>query len=109
MYWSDNMADAAASILVLCLLGHPSSVWRMRCSHQEERSGVTDHTIPVFVTPGEGKPGTTFRKEEEQKLWADSPRKGGKKRERKEKNQGKIVSKLNVFHYFQCGVCRAPR
>lgn len=39
----------------------------------------------------------------EQKQWADS---NGKK---KKINRGKIVSKLNVFPYFQCGVCSAPK
>lgn len=33
---------------------------------------------------------------------------GGLTKEKKI-NRAKIVSKLNVFPYFQCGVCSAPR
>ena len=31
-----------------------------------------------------------------------------RERERRKKSQGKIVSKLNVFHYFLCVFCAVP-
>lgn len=115
MCYGDNTGVCQIPPLVSAVLATlpPVGEWGVPPRREGGVSVLLD--LPPAVLWGHGTlPATTVTQEESQRGPPSRKRqsrssgptlKGGKKKI----NRGKIVSKLNVFHYFQCGVCSAAR